>query len=220
MKRSLLALLLVIMLVGVVFVARGYPDWSIDVIQHEGTTFVVTGNVDANVTNSTLDVNVTNSQLDVNVTNSTLNVAVEGVTSVSIDSATVTIDVATLKEKTEGAGRVFTLNGTEAVDSAGVETLIEYTNNLGIDIYIESVGAMAYDASTLGTEIKQGTLYYVLEVYNADNNIIFREWYDYSHFPANFDPALRVRDGWKIVLKAANSNTFAVVTSAWILCSY
>lgn len=49
---------------------------------------------DINVTNSSLNVNVTNTVLDINVTNSVLDVNVSGTASVSIDSATITVDTA------------------------------------------------------------------------------------------------------------------------------
>ena len=44
---------------------KGYPDWATNVIQKEGTEFVVTGNVDANITNAEIDAHVTNSKISI-----------------------------------------------------------------------------------------------------------------------------------------------------------
>ena len=44
---------------------KGYPDWATNVIQKEGTAFVVTGNVDANITNAEIDAHVTNSKISI-----------------------------------------------------------------------------------------------------------------------------------------------------------
>ncbi|RLC82772.1 MAG: hypothetical protein DRI61_01375 [Chloroflexi bacterium] len=71
---------------------------------------VDSGTIDANITNASLDVNVlggtidaniTNATLDVNVTNSVLNVSVQGQASVSIDNASVYLNV---KQDRKGFG--------------------------------------------------------------------------------------------------------------------
>jgi len=64
-KRVVVVLLALAAFLGGLLVARGYPDWSLNVIQKEGTTFVVTGQVDANITNTQIDVNVTNSTITI-----------------------------------------------------------------------------------------------------------------------------------------------------------
>ncbi|MHC1624023.1 MAG: hypothetical protein ACXQTR_05485, partial [Candidatus Methanospirareceae archaeon] len=63
--KVLLVLFALIILVGVVLVPRGYPDWALNVMQREGTTFVVTGSVDANITNTEINAYVTNSTITV-----------------------------------------------------------------------------------------------------------------------------------------------------------
>ena len=64
-KKVLLALFVLIVLLGGFLVARGYPDWALNVMQREGTTFVVTGSVDANITNTEINAYVTNTTITI-----------------------------------------------------------------------------------------------------------------------------------------------------------
>jgi len=140
-KKKTLALLFVLAVcLGVVLVAKGYPDWALNVMQKEGTTFVITGSVDANITNTEINAYVTNTTItiepaegtefiikpaeaavfqiqgDVNITNTELNVNVTNTT------LNVTGDVnATI----QGTASVSIDNATVTIDTATIRENVE-----------------------------------------------------------------------------------------------
>jgi len=177
-------------------VAKGYPDWATDVIQHEGTTFVVTGNVDANVMNSVLDVNVTNSQLDVNVTNSVLDVSVQGTANVEIQNAE--LNVKTLRERASESGDIdfaeTMLNLTS--NTSDLRTLYENTTNS--TVYLEAVYAAEEETDTFDETCAVAVI-----LIRPDGSQAGLFVGNVQNFPMNFDPAIPLAPGAKVMAQAA-----------------
>lgn len=223
--------LLLIMLLGVMSMTD-YPDWTIP----------------TNITNSQLDVYVTNSTMDVRVVDTTVtftvqpaqnavfyieptstavfniqgdvNATIQGTASVSIDNATITIDVATVKEKAEEQGNMFTLNNYSDVSSGDFAVVIDWTNNLGTDVFLEMIGGYTHYTTLLDTEVVAGLVNYNTLVYDAEGNLIFAVPSDYHHLPLKFDPALRVKNGWRVKVLVTNESGNTITSWAWVLLSY
>lgn len=223
--------MLIGLLLGMMLVAD-YPDWTIP----------------TNITNSQLDVYITNSTMDVRVVDTTVtftvqpvqdavfyieptntavfniqgdvNATIQGTASVSIDNAMITIDVATIKEKAEEQGKMFTLTKYTNIPAGDFAVVIDWTNNLGIDVFLEMAGGFAHLFRSPGTEVGAGKVEYNILVYDGEKNLIFSGPSDYRHLPVKFDPALRVRNGWRIKLQVAVYASDDVTASGWILLSY
>ena len=110
-----------------------------------------------------MNVNITNSQIDVNVTNSTItiepaegtvfeikpasgvtfnitgdvNATIQGTASVSIDNATITVDVATIREKASEENKVGFASKGGFVDDGDSKSVTVFENTLGQTVYIE-----------------------------------------------------------------------------------
>jgi len=273
-KKKTLALLFVLAVcLGVVLVPRGYPDWALNVMQREGTTFVVTGSVDANITNTEInayvtnstitiepsstavfevkpsaevvfniqgsvdanitnteldvhvtnstitiepeeaaefiikpatgvvfqiqgDVNITNTELNVNVTNSTLNITgdvnatIQGTASVSIDYATITVDVATIREKASAENKLGYETGYASAAAGDAEWFTLFTNNLGETVYIETITFAVLRSPVATAPIHPLEAMIHIKLYDASNNV-FAEFYQNGYSPElNFDPAV------------------------------
>lgn len=223
--------MLIGLLLGVMLMVD-YPDWTIP----------------TNITNSQLDVYITNSAMDVRVVDTTVtftvqpaqnavfyieptntavfniqgdvNATIQGSASVSIDNATITVDVATLKEKAEEQGNMFTLNDYADIPSGNFAVVIDWTNNLGIDVFLEMVGGYTHYITLLDTEVVAGLINYNVLVYDGEGNLIFAVPSDYHHLPLKFDPALKVRNGWRIKVQITNESGNTVTSFAWVLLSY
>jgi len=148
-KKALLALFVLIILLGGFLVARGYPDWALNVMQKEGTTFVVTGSVDANITNTEINAYVTNTtitiepsegaefiikpaaaavfniqgQVDANITNTELDVHVTNST------ITITPEYGTVFEIRPATGVVFNIQGSVDANITNTELDVHVTNS-------------------------------------------------------------------------------------------
>lgn len=223
------------MLIGLllgVMLMTDYPDWTIP----------------TNITNSQLDVYITNSTMDVRVVDTTItftvqpaqnavfyiepttsavfniqgdvNATIQGTASISIDNATITIDVATIKEKVEKQGNMFTLNDYADIPSGNYVAVIDWTNDLGIDVFLEMVGGYTHYSTLSDTEVVAGLINYNVLVYDGGGNRIFAVPSDYHHLPLTFDPALKVRNGWRIKVLITNESGNTVSSWAWVLLSY
>lgn len=204
-KKVLLALLVVIALVGGVVMAKGYPDWATNVIQHEGTTFVVTGDVDANITNSALDVNVTNSQLDVNVTNSTLDVNVAGTADVEIQNANV--NVKNLRERVVEPGDLSAFAKETGVAEQSTNTVRIWTNPFNRTVYLEyfSVAVEVGVASQPCDTLSPLAVAIRMSVKTSGGTELFRLTSNGQMF-LNLDPALPIPEGGYIEVYMSNAS--------------
>ena len=192
---------------------HGYPDWAYVVFPFEGAVFNIEGNVDANITNTEIDVHVTNSELvirpaeDVTFTiepaagvtfniEGNVDATIVGTASVSIDNATITVDVATIKEKASETGNVYTEN-TFISATAGdeeIKTMLETATDE--PLYVEMLTACTVDAAGVTTE-NMAKLWFEITAYDKYDTPIWRVYAHLNHFPVNFDPALRVpKDGY------------------------
>ncbi len=251
-KKKTLALLFVLAVcLGVVLVPRGYPDWALNVMQREGTTFVVTGSVDANITNTEInayvtnstititpeetaefiikpaeavvfniqgqvDANITNTELDVHVTNSTItitpeagtvfeikpatevvfniqgdvNATIQGTASVSIDYATITVDVATIRERASEENKLGYETGHASAAAGDAEWFTLFTNNLGETVYIETITFAVLRSPVATAPIHPLEAMIHVKLYDASDNV-FAEFYQNGYSPElNFDPAV------------------------------
>jgi len=237
-KKKTLALLFVLAVcLGVVLVAKGYPDWALNVMQREGTTFVVTGLVDANITNTEINANITNTTITIepaagtvfevkpsadvtfNITGD-VNATIQGTASVSIDNATVTIDTATIRENVETEGKVKTKWGSQTITSGSFVQLFAYTNTETYDVYLESVGAVGYMDASPYNPMYLGYGIIVVEVFDESNTLVFDLTYDIAQLPHNFDPALRIPPNWEVRVYAYNYSPDTRTFEGWILLSY
>ena len=190
MKTVLIALIAVIALVGVVLVAKGYPDWNYQILPLEGAVFEITGNVDANITNAQINVNITNTSLDVNVTNSTLNVTVQGTADVEIQNAE--LNVQTLREQASAAGNVEYGNGGVDFAGAGSDSVIIYTNHHTDTVYLEQITCAFNKFSSSQPNVDPSEVYIEILIADSDNNILYLFPANLNHFPINFDPAIPI----------------------------
>ena len=195
---------------------HGYPDWAYVVFPLEGAVFNIQGQVDANITNTEIDVHVTNSELvirpaeDVTFTiepaaGVTFNIqgdvdaTIVGTASVSIDRATITVDVATIKEKASETGKVYTENALISAGAGGekIETMLETATDE--PLYVEMLTACVVDAAGVTTE-NMAKLWFEITAYDEYDTPVWRVYAHLNHFPVNFDPALRVpKDGYLAV---------------------
>jgi len=283
----LLALFALIIVLGVVLVPRGYPDWALNVMQREGTTFVVTGSVDANITNTEInayvtnstitiepsstaefiikpaeavvfqiqgsvdanitnteldvhvtnstitiepgtgtvfeikpateaifniqgDVNITNTELNVNVTNSTLNVTgdvnatIQGTASISIDNATITVDVATVREKASELGNLDFHWGGADVDPGGSALGIDYTNTNNYTLHLEMITFSILKARSSDPDVNPLNVNVWFKIEDDSGNTIAAFEVNPPGKPINFDPAIPILPNWKIYANVNN----------------
>ena len=201
--KVLLALLLITALVVVVSVAKGYPDWSVSVVQKEGMTVVVEGSVDANVTNSQLDVNVTNSVLNIS---GDVDATIQGTASVSIDSATITVDVATIRERAPGLGKVYSYYDTEHLTAGQSYTRVVFTNEGESNAYLELITVSATNFfSTLSNPASVLAAHFEIYLKDESGNIKAKL---FANPPAviNLDPALAIPPGWTVEVEFYNGS--------------
>jgi len=197
-------------------VPHGYPDWAYVVFPLEGAVFDIQGQVDANITNTEINVNVTNSELvirpaeDVTFTiepaagvtfniEGNVDATIVGTASVSIDRATITVDVATIKEKASEEGKVYTENALISAGAGGekIETMLETATDE--PLYVEMLTACVVDATGVTTE-NMAKLWFEITAYDEYDTPIWRVYAHLNHFPVNFDPALKVpKDGYLAV---------------------
>lgn len=154
--------------------------------------FDVKGNVDANITNSNLDVNVTNSSLDVNV---------QGTTSISVDNATVTVDVATVKEKASETGKVVGSHAGLNLKDYDNDSKTIYTNNTGGTVYLEAISAAEGGVADLDTGC-----FVEIQICNSEGFSIATFYANIQNFPLNFDPAFPIPDGGYINVYAERNS--------------
>jgi len=261
----LLALFALIIVLGVVLVPRGYPDWALNVMQREGTTFVVTGSVDANITNTEInayvtnttititpeagtvfeikpaeavvfniqgqvDANITNTELDVYVTNSTItitpeagtvfeikpatgvtfnitgdvNATIQGTASISIDNATITVDVATVREKASELGNLDFHWGGADVDPGGSALGIDYTNTNNYTLYLEMITFSIMKARSSDPDVNPLNVNVWFEIEDDSGNTIAAFEVNPPGKPINFDPAIPILPNWKILANVNN----------------
>jgi len=166
-KKVMLALFVVTIILGGLFVARGYPDWALNVMQKEGTTFVVTGEVDANITNTEINAYVTNStitiepsegaefiikpaeavvfqiqgQVDANITNSSLDV--------NVTNSEITIKPA--------SGTVFTISPDSAAVFNVQGSVDANITNTELDVHVTNSTITIEPAAETVFEVKPAT---------------------------------------------------------------
>jgi len=217
----LLVLFALIILVGVVLVPRGYPDWALNVMQREGTTFVVTGSVDANITNTTINAYVVNSTITVtpeaeavfeikpatgvvfNIQGD-VNATIQGTASISIDNATITVDVATVREKASTENKLGYGDNIGGVDPGSSETITLFNNTLGTTVYVELLTAIIYQdpSETLSPDPKD--LFGSFEFYDSSGVRFARIYINFWSDVKNLDPAIPLPAGGYVKLTVAN----------------
>jgi len=216
-KKEALALLLVLAIaIGGMAMAGGYPDWAYVVFPFEGAVFNIQGQVDANITNTEINVNVTNSELvirpaeDVTFTiepaagvtfniEGNVDATIVGTASVSIDRATITVDVATIKERASEAGKVHTANTfiSASAGGAGSKTMLETATT--DPLYVEMFTASVVDANGV-TADGMAKIWFEIVAYDEYDTPLWRIYAHLSQFPINLDPAFRIpKDGYLVV---------------------
>jgi len=105
---------------------------------------------DINVTNSVLAVNIQNTSLNVNITNSVLDVSISGITSVSIDNASISIQTVTEEYSLTGRVKPYSASGKTSEDGQGVVVIL-FTNNTSNNVYLTYINGAVNPAYFSGT---------------------------------------------------------------------
>ncbi|MBO8181101.1 MAG: hypothetical protein H0Z19_11645 [Archaeoglobus sp.] len=188
--------------------------------------------LDVNITNSYMDVNVTNSVLpvdiqnssivveqatssvwDINVTNSTLDVNVNGTASVSIDSATVTVDTLSFKEKNYSGNGLVPISAT-VTDSSTTKT---YTNTGTKNAYLfDCVTSLEGSSPAAGKiEIKLYDDTDTLQAVIFKAQLEITSYYESTFAQKHFDPPITIPPGWYVTMyvwASSSTTTFGLMT--------
>jgi len=233
-KKVLLALFVLAIFLGGFLVARGYPDWALNVIQKEGTTFVVTGSVDANITNTEINAYVVNSTITVEPSEGSVfeikpatgvvfniqgdvNATVQGTVSVSVDQATIEVGVATVRERASELNKVKSFYATEHLTSQEVRTWTIYTNEGTENAYLElvSFGATSFfDVLTDPTKILGAYFEVRLKDETGEVKAVV---FGNALTTLNLDPALPIPPGWQVEVELDNNSDVALDLSISII---
>jgi len=223
-KRVVVVLLVLAAFLGGLLVARGYPDWAINVVQREGTTFVVTGQVDANITNTEINARVTNSTITIEPAEGSefvikpaqdvvftiqgdVNATIQGTASVSIDRATITVDVATLRERAPEQGKVDYASEYAKVEAGTEESLTVFENTLDKTVYLELASVMFYIPVTESGTVDYTSKFAKIEIYSGDGSLLVSIYVSPYTNVANFDPPIPIEPNGKIVVRAWNTGS-------------
>ena len=217
----LLVLFALIILVGVVLVPRGYPDWALNVMQREGTTFVVTGSVDANITNTEINAYVTNTTITItpeagtvfeikpatgvtfNITGD-VNATIQGTADINIKNAEITVDVATVREKASELGNLDFHWGGADVDPYGSALGIEYTNTNNYTLYLEMITFSVTKGRSSDPDVNPLNVNVWFEIEDDSGTTIAAFEMNPPGRPINFDPAIPILPNWKILANVNN----------------
>jgi len=219
--KVLLVLFALVILLGVVLVPRGYPDWALNVMQREGTTFVVTGSVDANITNTEINAYVTNTTITItpeagtvfeikpatgvtfNITGD-VNATIQGTASVSIDYATITVDVATIRERASEENRLGYGDNIGGVDPGSDATVTLFNNTLGTTVYVELLTAIIYRDPSETSSPDPKDVFGSFEFYDSDGVRFARIYINFWSDVKNLDPAIPLPANGYVKLKVSN----------------
>jgi len=217
MKTVLIALIAVIALVGVVLVAKGYPDWNYQILPMEGAVFEITGNVDANITNAQINVNITNSEITVTpkddavftiepASGVTFNISgdvdatIQGTADVNIKNAEITINVATIHEVASASGLVEFHGQNFDFTSAGTQEKTVYTNNESYGVFLEVITGSWSPFGTSDLLTSPTSLRFQIGIWDEHDNVIAIFTANQNNLPISLDPAIKLNPGWKVVV--------------------
>lgn len=196
-KKVLVVLITAVLVLLVGVIVMGHQDWT-------SKSEIINSQLDVYVLNSQLDVQVVNTTLDVNVTNSTLNVSVQGTASVSIDNATITVDVATLRETASEQGKVFSEFHEATVSSYDLYTFTLWTNTLGKTVYLEEITYSIVKTTTSTTNPTPFHFYARVKIVNDVGSTVSRFYLNGDMAPLSFDPAIPIYQNWSIEVQFDN----------------
>jgi len=151
-----------------------------------GVVFNVQGSVDANITNSSLNVHVTNSSLTVTV---------QGTANVEIQNAQ--LNVQTLREQASEAGKVTYASKQLDLYNNSQASATLYQNTSSKTVFLEAIYAALEGTSTYD----QSCLIHIA-IHDNNNNEVAVIPANPPNFPLNFDPAIPLPPGYKIVVLA------------------
>jgi len=222
-RKVVIAILILIGMLGVVVLAGDNPDWTLPVsiraqeIENLSVDIAAQSvdHIDIWFTGQTTDmnVNITNSQIDVNITNSVLNITgdvnatIEGTASVSIDSATITVDVATIRERAPELGKVYSYYDTEHLTAGDSYTRVVFTNSGSTNAYLELITVSATNFfSTLSNPASVLAAHFEIKLKDEDGNIKAKL---FANPPTviNLDPALAIPPGWSVEVEFYNGSS-------------
>lgn len=233
-RKKVIVALLIVSLLGVVKMAGDNPDWTLPVsirsqeisnltvdigaqsLGHLDIWFTgQTQDMNVNITNTTLDVNVTNSQInanitntsfDVNVTNSTLNVNVQGTAQVDIQNAEV--NVKNLREQVAAPSDLKGFKNTRNVGSGGSVSVTVYTNNEGKTVFLEylTTAVQGPANATVANTLSPLAVTWRVEIKDSRGTTLY-EFFANGNLFMNFDPAIPVPAGGKIVVTMVNMSS-------------
>ena len=244
-KKVMLALFVLTILVGGFLVARGYPDWALNVIQKEGTTFVVTGSVDANITNAEINAYVTNTtitiepsegaefiikpaeavvfqiqgQVDANITNTELNVNVtNSVLDVNVQgTANVEIQNAQLNVKTLREQASEAENITYARDFLDLDSDVVQGKIIYKNEGNTTVYLEAVYAAIKNSDTYDSACFIDVSILDPDGYTVAEFYANPPNFPLNFDPAVPIPPGYSIEVYAYRWVNYGYTVSVSLL---
>jgi len=223
-RKVVVAILIIIGMLGVVALAGDNPDWTLPVsvraqeIENLSVDIAAQSISELNIRITSqaapVDVNITNASLDVYVTNSTLTVNVDGTADVNITNAQ--LNVQTLKEQASAAGNITYARDTLNLSGYTSDVTTIYTNTGTSTVYLEAVYIALDDTDTY-----DDTCHIVVQLQDDAGNVVAEFYGNPPNFPMNFDPAVPVPPGYKIVVAATRytSNNYFVDVSALIRTS-
>jgi len=98
-----------------------------------------------------------------------VNATIQGTASISVDNATITVDVATVREKASEENKLGYGDNIGSVDSGSDKTITLFNNTLGKTVYVELLTAIVYQDPSETTSPDPKDLFGSFEFYDSSD---------------------------------------------------
>jgi len=197
-KKLLIVGILILLAIGVMGMTKDYPEWTLPI----SITAQEIENLRFDLASQSID------HLDIWITGQaqSVNVEVQGTASISIDNATITVDVATVKERASETGNVHTVSTIITVSAGGTnyDTLLE--DATAEPVYLEMITAAVADSNIAGIDTL-AKIFLEITVRDDDGTPLATIYVHLLNMPLNFDPALKVPAGGDVLVRVFNKDT-------------
>ena len=211
-KYAILALLVgAIIILGVMHMGDN-PDWTLPVSIRAQEIENLSVDI-ASQSISELTIRITGQDIPItiepaagvtfNITGD-VNATIQGTASVSIDYATITVDVATIREKASAENKLEFEGGGTNVDAGSSKIETVYTNTLGETLYLEMITFAVYKTSSSAPDVSPLSVHLYFRIRDESNAIVAGFDANPCSSPLNFDPAIPILPNWKIEVVVEN----------------
>lgn len=212
-RKKLIVALLILSLLGVVLLAGDNPDWTLPVsirAQEIGSLAVDI----ASQSISELNIRITSQSAPITIEPASgvvfnisgdVNATIQGSASVSIDNATITVDVATIKEKASELGNItyaFDMTGT-IKGGGGTYSAIIYTNKGTSTVYLELITPAFVVTAPTDNMYTNMFVLFEISIRNSRGGLKAR-FYTNPPQVISFDPAVPLEPGDYIEYQVVN----------------